>query len=131
MGPAGDLYGITYEGGASGDGVVFELTRSGAKWKEQVIYTIEATPSFAGLTMDAAGNIFAVTLETVCELSPNGSGGWNSAVIHPLHAISGFATEGTPALDQAGNLYDTASYGGTNSHGTVFELSPKKEGGMD
>ena len=124
MDPAGNLYGT-----AHGSGVVFELSPSGGGWTEQVIYALpefELGPS-AGLTMDAAGNIFGVGLHAVFELSPNGSGGWNPTVIHtftgtPHH--DGTFAEGTPVLDQAGNLYGTTWEGGANNCGTVYKLSP-------
>jgi uncharacterized repeat protein (TIGR03803 family) len=62
---------------------------------------------------------------TVFELSPTNSGGWNETV---LHSFSGGTDGGNPlysyvVFDRAGNLYGTASSGGTNGYGLVFELS--------
>jgi uncharacterized repeat protein (TIGR03803 family) len=35
---------------------------------------------------------------------------------------------GAPVLDQAGNLYGTAATGGIARYGTVYRLSPRKNG---
>ncbi len=130
---AGNYYGTTQAGGAYGGGTVFKLSPSPSGWTEQVIYS--ATPSgfplTAGLTMDTAGNIFGASGSTVFELSPNGKGGWNPGVIHtftggPRGAKDGIGAEGTPVLDQAGNLYGTTYNGGVSQVGTVYELTPDK-----
>jgi uncharacterized repeat protein (TIGR03803 family) len=132
--PARNLYGTTSTGGANGLGTAFELSSSGGHWREQVIYafstTIGCSPGAAGLTMNAAGNIFGVGCETVFELSPNGKGGWNSAAIYtfPGYLRDGVDPQGTPVLDKAGHLYGTTWAGGSNNHGMVYQLSPGKTG---
>ena len=131
MDAAGNLYGTTEIGYGSG-GTVFELSPSESGWTEQVIYNggVNAPDYFAGLAMDAAGNIFGVNEQTVFELSPNGSGGWIPTVIHtfPRQDGVGEGQDGTPVLDQAGNLYGTTYYGGVSQQGTVYKLSPGKNG---
>jgi hypothetical protein len=98
---AGNLYGtFSNDYGHGGVETVFELSPAGSGWTEQVIYANGG--SSAGLTMDAAGNIFGVTGSVAFELSPDGSGGWIPTVIH---ALTG--TSGTPVFDCAGNLYGT------------------------
>jgi uncharacterized repeat protein (TIGR03803 family) len=136
LGPAGNLYGTTSGGfgGSDGSGTVFELSPSGSGWTERVIYTPATTSSgygiWAGLTMNAAGNIFGVGQSTVFELSPNGSGGWNPTVIYTFADAlkDGSNPLGTPVLDQAGNLYGTTSAGGAHNYGTVYKLSPGETG---
>jgi len=124
MDAAGNLYGTTWQG-IFGNGTVFELSPSGGGWKEQVIYTAETNASNPGLTMDAAGNIFGVSASTVFELSPNGQGGWNGNVIYTFnHPKLGSTPVGTPAVDQAGNLYGTTAFGGAKGYGTVYKLIP-------
>jgi len=126
--PAGNLYGATDS--------VFELSPLSGGWTEQVIYTA-SSPNLSGLTMDVAGNIFGgsgnpnePTPSTLFELSPNGSGGWNSTVIHNFTGSpsDGSGAQGTPVLDQAGNVYGTTSAGGTYNDGTVYKLIPGKNG---
>jgi uncharacterized repeat protein (TIGR03803 family) len=128
MDAVGNLYGTTSGGGANNTGAVFELSPSGSGWTEKVIYappTNDSIGMYAGLTMDAAGNLFGASGQTVFELSPNGSGGWNSTVLHtflPGSAL-GFDAESTPVLDQSGNLYGTTAYGGVDNNGTVYKLA--------
>ncbi len=126
--PVGNLYGTTrYGGGNANAGTVFELRPSGGAWTEQVIYTPGSNSGYgiqAGLTMDAAGNIFGVTDYTVFELSPNGNGGWNPTVLHTFcSGKDGCDALGTPVFDQAGNLYGTTEWGGAEEDGTVYKLS--------
>ena len=130
MDPAGNLYGTTGYGGANGYGTVFEMSPSGGGWTEQVIYTLVYSSYTAGLTMDAAGNIFGVSLSTVFELSPNGSGGWNATVIQTFcsRLKDGCFAVGTPALDQAGNLYGMTADGGAKNYGTAYKLTPGENG---
>jgi len=123
MDPAGNLYVVTGSGGGGVGGTVFELSPSAGGWTAQVIYT---TPTFAsGLTMDTAGNLFGVTLLTIFELSPNGTGGWNPTTIYTYKGHQRPA--GTPSLDNAGNLYGATVTGGKGL-GTVYKLSLGKNG---
>jgi uncharacterized repeat protein (TIGR03803 family) len=133
MDAAGNIYGMTMAGGASGFGTVFEVSPAGGGWTEQVIYSPnnESSPYWLnpGLTIDAAGNIFGTTYSTVFELSPNGNDGWNSTVIHAFGGTpDGINAVGMPVFDQAGNLYGTTWGGGTKNDGTVHRLTPKKNG---
>jgi uncharacterized repeat protein (TIGR03803 family) len=127
MDPAGNLYGTTSNGGG-GNGVVFELSPSGGGWTYQVIYS--GADGYASLAMDAAGNIYGATFSTVFELSPNGNGGWNPTILHTFTGPpgDGSTADGTPVLDQAGNLYGTTRTGGVHNSGTVYKLSPGENG---
>jgi len=131
MDQSGNLYGTTGNGGSNEAqaGTVFELSQSGGNWTEQVIYD-KFQPGYAGVTMDAAGNLFGATFEAVYELSPNGSGGWTPTVIHSLAGVpkDGEDEWSAPVLDPAGNLYGTTLYGGASNYGAVYKLSPGKKG---
>jgi uncharacterized repeat protein (TIGR03803 family) len=86
---------------------------------------------------DHAGNLYGTTyaggnysLGTVFEMTPNGSGGWTTTVLHSF----GSGTDGTHpwarlVFDAAGNLYGTTYQGGSRGFGTVFEMSPDGHGG--
>ena len=39
---AGNLYGVTEQGGTAGYGTIFELSRSGSKWKKTTLYNFAA-----------------------------------------------------------------------------------------
>lgn len=130
---AGNLYG-TNETAYGLEGMsVFELSPSAGSWTERTIYTSgsdNSVDAYAGLTMDAAGNIFGATFNSVFELSPDGNGGWTPTVIHTFTGDlgDGYGLGGTPVLDKKGNLYITTTSGGAGKCGTVFELSPATGG---
>jgi uncharacterized repeat protein (TIGR03803 family) len=65
--PAGNLYGTTVSGGASNDGVVYELPpQLGGAWTEKVLYSFTGGSDggypYAGLVIDPAGNLYGTTL---------------------------------------------------------------------
>jgi uncharacterized repeat protein (TIGR03803 family) len=138
---AGNVYGTTSSGGASGNGTVFELTRSGRGWNETVLHSFaggssgDGTDPVAGVIFDAAGNLYGTTSAggsfgygTVFELTPSRSG-WSETILHS------FAEQGDGAVpyagltfDRWGDLYGAATDGGTSGGGTIFELTPSSGG---
>ncbi len=144
---AGNLYGATHGGGIHpcegfGCGTVFELspTQDGV-WAETVLHSFgngtDGAYPYAALIFDAAGNLYGTTLEggihgdgTVFELSPREDGGWTETVLHSFDGGNhGRYPNGSLIFDVAGNLYGATSEGGTQDGGTVFELSPRQDGG--
>jgi uncharacterized repeat protein (TIGR03803 family) len=87
------------------------------------------------LTLDSAGDLFGTTYVggagcnddgcgTVFELTPK-SGSWTETVLYSFALGSnGYLPGNWVILDPGGNIYGTTGAGGTNSCGTVFELSP-------
>jgi uncharacterized repeat protein (TIGR03803 family) len=143
---AGNLYGTTYGGGGDHQGTVFELIpTTGGSWTEKVLHSFVAggiggTDGYspvAGLSFDAAGNLYGTTLYggsynqgTVFELTlVNGS--WTSIV---LHSFDDNGTDGSYpgaglTFDAAGNLYGTTEHGPIPYfYGMLFELSPTAGG---
>ena len=64
----GHLYGTTYSGGASGQGVVFELSppkKGSDTWTQKVLWTFtggnDGGEPTGSLIMDAAGNLYGTT----------------------------------------------------------------------
>ena len=126
---AGNLYGTTSEGGASGLGTVFKMDTTGA---ETVLHSFTDVPDgaspYAGLVADAAGNLYGTTagggafgMGTVFKLNTAGK-------LTVLHSFTGGATDGGHPLaglvrDAAGNLYGTTYSDGFFGLGTVFKLS--------
>lgn len=84
---AGNLYGTTYQGGASGAGTVYEISpAAGGKWTETVLHnfaggTSDGLNPESGLAFDSAGNLYGTTFlggtymkGTAFELSPVSAG---------------------------------------------------------
>jgi uncharacterized repeat protein (TIGR03803 family) len=131
---SGNLYGTTFGGGASHDGVAFKLAKTRVGWRETVIHTFSGTPDgsspYGGVTLDSLGNVYGTT--QIGGTSNNGivfeialvSGVWTETVVHDFSGGDGLQPRSTPIFDPAGNLYGTTLSGGDNDSGTVFEITP-------
>lgn len=137
---AGNVYGVTQNGGANGWGAVVELSPSGSSWTETILYAFKGGSDggapYSGLVFDKAGNLYGAATRagssgcggygcgTVFELSPSKSG-WTYTV---LYTFQGGNDGGSPVaglvFDGAGNLYGATESYGANGGGTVFEMSP-------
>ena len=134
---AGNLYGTTWSGGPpSGDypGVVFKIDTMG---NFSVLYTFTGFSDGGGprsnMVFDAQGNLYGTTeyggtgncpyfgCGVLFELNPTGEQTL-------LYSFSGGNDGGEPGTglirDAAGNLYGTASDGGTGDGGVVYKVSP-------
>jgi len=128
----GNLYGTTFNGGATGDGVVFELSPVGGGWTETVLYSFANGTDGAypvnGLIRDTAGNLYGTTYQggntagTVFELSPSG-GSWTEQLIYSFSS-SAPDNEAGLTMDSSGNIFGASA-------STVFELSPNGSGGWN
>lgn len=138
---SGNLYGTTSSGGTKDFGTVFEISpRSGGGWSERVLHNfgigLDGIFPYAGLTIDASGNLYGTTtvggvfnLGTVFRLSPQPGGGWTETILYSFHESNdGYYPYAGLTLDSAGNLYGTTENGGSDTRGTVFELSPTASG---
>ncbi len=132
---AGNIYGTTESGGPNQAGSVFELSLSGGKWNEKVLYfftgNLDGGSVNAGVIFDKAGNLYGMSTSggkynsgTVFELTPS-NGSWAEAVLYNFSGGNdgGFPSD-APVMDKNGNLFGTTFNGGTNGYGTVFQLSP-------
>jgi len=141
---AGNLYGTTIVGGASGCGIVFKLDRNG---NESTLYTFTCLadggyPS-GSLVRDTAGNLYGTTVGggnfncvqgfggscgTVFKLDPTGT----ETVLYSFQGTTdGSMPFAGVVMDGAGNLYGTASNGGHEDPnafcdafgcGTIFKI---------
>jgi len=126
----GNLYGSTFEGGANGEGTVFELSPSGAGWTETTLTDFSGGSGFplGGLTFDAQGNLFGTGFffgGTVFELQPSG-GSWSFSQIAVFDGNEG--PSGALTFDNAGNIYGSNASGGPSDDGFVFKLTPSPNG---
>jgi len=136
---AGNLYGVTFKGGANNGGVVYQLVPSGNGWTESVLHSfdpaIDGINPAAGLVFDQAGNLYGTTIDggplnggTVFKLSHAGNT-WTSTVIYSFQRTSrGPLPHASLSFDAAGNLYGTTQYGGKSDLGTIFKLTPGVNG---
>src|SRR5579872_1234412 len=132
---AGNIYGTTESGGPNQAGSVFELSQSGSKWNEKVLYfftgNLDGGSVNAGVIFDKAGNLYGTTTSggnynsgTIFELT-NSNGTWKESVLYNFTGGNdgGFPYD-APVLDQNGNLFGTTFNGGLYGYGTVFQLTP-------
>lgn len=138
----GNLYGTTENGGAFGEGAVFELARSGDSWNETVLYSFYTNPNDGyhprgNLIVAANGDLYGSTIfggayngGTVFELNaPTVSGGsWSETIIYnaPLNG----STPSTPCGLVWSNrrLYGITMSGGIG-YGSIVELTPPATSG--
>ncbi len=141
LGADGNIYGVTDIGGPNGSaGTIYELTPDPAGgWRETKVFGFSQGSRdgvYPNLVIsDAEGNLYGTTelgpddsCGSVFELSLNAAGHWDDTVLHSLSCDEGLYPESGLVGDSSGNLYGTASIGGANNNGSVFELSPTVSG---
>lgn len=136
---AGNIYGSTISFGPSNGGTVFELSAGSGNFTVLSGFTGDDGPE-ESLAMDSAGNLYGTTYEdgpyyrgNVFKLTPSANG-W---IYTDLHDFTGGSDGSLPVsnvvIDAQGNLYGTASYGGSgpctsqyngNGCGVVWEITP-------
>jgi uncharacterized repeat protein (TIGR03803 family) len=140
----GNLYGTTSTAGSAGGGTVIELTRSGNSWAYTTLYSFPGNGQLyvgpqAALTMDSAGNLYGTTYAdgaygygSVFKLSPS-NGSWTYTSLHDFTGGSdGGYPYSTVQFDSSGNMYGSASIGGTSvgncyqglGCGVIWEITP-------
>jgi uncharacterized repeat protein (TIGR03803 family) len=141
---SGNLFGTTVNGGASGDGAVFEIAYLGNGSYASTPTTLVSFDStdganpYAGLIADASGNLFGMTSAggasgyygTIFEIAKT-SGGYASTpttLVNLDFFDSGADPQGSLIMDANGNLFGTTSSGGAAGYGTVFELAKTASG---
>ena len=122
--PSGNLYGSTQNGGSSGAGTAFKLTKGNGNWSYAALYHFSGTGTFCGpygnLARDGNGNLYGTTycsggLGNVFKLTP--AGAYTS-----LHNFTDGSDGANPisnvTFDANGNLYGTDSEG---ANGTCYD----------
>jgi uncharacterized repeat protein (TIGR03803 family) len=153
---AGNLYGVTSQGGSADAGTVFELSppaSGGRAWTETTLHDFlggtDGADPLGALVFDKQGNLYGATVYggaginnnsngTVFELTPPSSSGgaWGYAVIASFDSGQVAVNPiGPLVIDVAGNVYGYSN-GGNNNYvvcggpcGNIFELQPPTEPG--
>jgi len=134
---SGNLYGTTASGGHyyHGGGTVFQLTpRSDGGWTFTTLYRLSGERNCGPkdrLFMDASGNLYGTTycdgdeaIGSVFKLTPS-DGNWTYTSLHDFTGGSdGLYPRSGVILDAKGDLYGTASGGGTYNYGLVWQITP-------
>jgi uncharacterized repeat protein (TIGR03803 family) len=127
---------------AEGGGQIVELVKSQG-YALQYLYQPQncnqqscPTGNYDTVAFDKTGNLYWASWSlspagnyagAVSELSPNGQGGWNLAILY------GFPKDGQEGgvgpwadvmVDASGNVYGTCTGGGSHNEGTVWEITP-------
>jgi uncharacterized repeat protein (TIGR03803 family) len=148
----GNLYGTTRYGGfdgvcSDGDfagcGIVFQLIRGKkGQWKEKILHIFGKSRTvadgfypYSSLVLDASGNLYGTTSSggasgygTVFELLRDASGGWGYKILRNFNGSDGSSPVSSLIFDSSGRLYGTATDGGADKAGVVFELIPGENG---
>lgn len=125
---AGNLYGVTREGGSTGNGVVFKIDPTTGV--ETIVYNFCSLANCSDgrfvsgpVIIDSEGNLYGIT----------GRGGANDdGVVYKITpdgvetVLYNAGSEGAGrdlAMDKSGNLYGTISNGGPYKTGSVYKLT--------
>jgi uncharacterized repeat protein (TIGR03803 family) len=125
---AGNLYGVTMQGGAFEGGTVFKLD---ANNNETIVHSFggsgDGAPPGGGLAMDRPGNLYGTTqfgasspFGTVFKLDTSGQ----ETIFHTFLGKQGDGPDWGVVRDSKGNLYGTTYYGGAYGGGVVFKVTP-------
>jgi len=147
---AGDLFGTTDEGGASGYGNVFEIakTATGYASTPTVLVNFDSNTwgAFASLIADAQGDLFGTSADggayaggAVYEIAKTPTGyastptvlaSFNGPVVHsgPELDTDGSYPTASLIIDANGDLFGTTEDGGVTGQGTVFEIANTANG---
>jgi len=126
---AGNFYGTTDYGGTYNYGTVFKLASDGT---ETILYSFAGSSDggypWANVIADESGNLYGTTVNggirgngVVFKVTPDGS---ESVLYTFTGGTDGGNSFAGLIMDKKGNLYGTASFGGTWGWGNVFKLAP-------
>jgi uncharacterized repeat protein (TIGR03803 family) len=120
----GNFYGATYSGGAYGDGVIYEI--SALTHNFTALASFDNTTGEGGpigtLSVDAAGNLYGETENSVFELA---SGSSTVAMLATFPA--NVNPSGSLVVSPQGTIYGTTANGGNAGEGSIFEIAPGQQ----
>ena len=146
-GKGGILYGATFGGGSTGNGVVFSLTppsSPGDAWTASALYSFTGDDDGAhpvvligkdgvlyGLTNNGGASDNGVVFSLVPPSAPlsDPGGAWTQAMLHTFTVVGDGAQPTGLVMGSDGVLYGTTLFGGTSTNGMAFSLTPPESTG--
>jgi len=126
LGPDGNLYGTTQQGGVNGGGTVYRLTANGTLTALASFGTTLGTSPDAGLTLGSDGNFYGTANSggsagdgTFFQFKTNGT----LTQLASFTGGNGKSPQADLCLGRDGKFYSLTSAGtGTNNFGTLFRI---------
>jgi len=122
----GDFYGTAEDGGANGDGAIFEITPGGTLTTLHSFDSTDGSGPQSALVQATDGNFYGTTRGggansdgTVFKITPTGT----LTTLHSFDSTDGAQPFGGLLQATDGNLYGTTSAGGVDNDGTVFKIT--------
>lgn len=118
LGPDGDLYGATDNGGTNSGGVAYKIDPTTGTLT--ILYNFTSYSASGALLLGQDGNFYGITTgATIFQMTPAG-------VVTNLYSFSGITYGQGPLIqDAAGNFYGATDLNGTYTGGTVFKMTPQ------
>jgi uncharacterized repeat protein (TIGR03803 family) len=137
---AGNLYGTTPGGGLVGAGTVFKLMPKASGWTYTRLYSFsgaDGSDPDSPLALASNGHLYGTAgggasgdgvlfglSPPANAVSPSPFSNWTKSLLYNFTGGSdGAKPGGGIVLDTSGNIYGTASQGGANGGGTVYEFT--------
>ena len=136
QGTDGNLYGTTRSGGAHNYGTVFRITLAGSLTTLHSFCSrtncADGEHLFAGLIQGSDGNFYGTTgyggsngsFGTIFKISPSGKLTTLHSFCSQSHCTDGYYPYAGLIQGTDGNFYGATEFGGGNSSGTIFKITP-------
>jgi len=137
MDAAGNLYCLTNSGGARSEGTAMELTpNSNGTWSPVLLHSFggQGDGGFpnGGLTPGGGGAFYGTTFigganngGVVFRLKQQSNGQWSESLLHSFSlANDGYSPVSGVTVGPGNALFGGTGYGGTNSDGVIYEVTP-------
>ena len=116
----GNLFGTSYGGGTSNDGIVFEVAAGTHAFSTVAQFPASDNDYAAPVTLDSAGDIYGTSpVGTVFEIRAGTS---SLTTLGTFTSASGANFKSKMVLDSSGDLFGTTLFGGTSGAGAIFEV---------
>jgi uncharacterized repeat protein (TIGR03803 family) len=127
LGNDGNFYATTYESGIDSDGSIIQVTTEGVLTTLVSFTSGNGANPAAGLTLGNDGNFYGTTdlggsqgYGTIFKVTTNGA----LATLYSFtNGSDGAYPEAALTLGNDGNFYGTASEGGSDDYGTIFQVA--------